>query len=167
MPDISLPNPIEFKSGVLRSKGRIASGILHAKAGLLRAGANILAQKANALDKAAQAIPAMSTTMIKTLQSGMGGGGGGGSYGAPAPSYNGGGGGGGDGGKGGGLFSGLKGGGGLFGGLGNKGGGHGVQVGGSEPVHLGEKSVACGRVPHHHGEIATKTIRRKHLQPRV
>ena len=91
---------------------------------ILRAGANILAQKANALDKAAQAIPAMSTTMIKTLQSGMGGGGGGGgSYGAPAPapSYNsGGGGGGGKGGGLGGLFSGLKGGGGggLFGGLG-------------------------------------------------
>ena len=35
---------------------------------LFRAGANILAQKANKLDQAAQAIPAMSTTMIKTLQ---------------------------------------------------------------------------------------------------
>ena len=68
VPDISIPNPLEFKTGVLRSKGRIASGILHAKAGLLRAGANILAQKANKLDQAAQAIPAMSTTMIKTLQ---------------------------------------------------------------------------------------------------
>ena len=42
VPDIALPDPIEFKAGVLRSKGRIASGLLHAKAGILRAGANIL-----------------------------------------------------------------------------------------------------------------------------
>ena len=54
MPDLPIPDPIEFKAAVLRSKGRIASGLLHTKAGLLRAGANILAQKANALDKFAQ-----------------------------------------------------------------------------------------------------------------
>ena len=42
VPDIPIPDPIEFKAGVLRSKGRIASGLLHAKAGILRAGANIL-----------------------------------------------------------------------------------------------------------------------------
>ncbi|QQP38496.1 Uncharacterized protein FKW44_019076, partial [Caligus rogercresseyi] len=49
-PDLNLPSPVEFKSGVLRSKGRIASGLLHAKAGILRAGAHILAQKAAVLD---------------------------------------------------------------------------------------------------------------------
>ena len=54
VPDLPIPDPIEFKAAVLRSKGRIASGLLHTKAGLLRAGANILAQKANALDKFAQ-----------------------------------------------------------------------------------------------------------------
>ncbi len=54
---------------MLRSKGRIASGLLYAKAGLLRAGANILAQKAAALDKAAQAIPAMKASLIRKLQS--------------------------------------------------------------------------------------------------
>ena len=65
VPDLPIPDPIEFKSAVLRSKGRIASGLLHTKAGLLRAGANILAQKANALDKFAQAIPAMKVDLIK------------------------------------------------------------------------------------------------------
>ena len=50
VPDINLPDPIEFKAGVLRSKGRIASGLLHAKAGILRAGANILAQKVKAIN---------------------------------------------------------------------------------------------------------------------
>ncbi|XP_023334365.1 putative uncharacterized protein DDB_G0282133 isoform X2 [Eurytemora carolleeae] len=73
-----LPNPIEFKAGVLRSKGRIASGLLHTKAGLLRAGANILAQKANALDRFAQAIPGLNSNIINSM-----GGGGGGGYGAP------------------------------------------------------------------------------------
>ena len=68
-----------------RSKGRIASGLLHAKAGILRAGANILAQKANALDKVAKAIPGAKAQIINQLQSlnkdkgGFGGGG----YGAP------------------------------------------------------------------------------------
>ncbi len=68
-----------------RSKGRIASGLLHAKAGILRAGANILAQKANALDKVAQAIPGAKVQLINQLQvfnkdkGGFGGGG----YGAP------------------------------------------------------------------------------------
>ena len=51
-----------------RSKGRIASGLLHAKAGILRAGANILAQKANALDKVAQAIPGAKAAIINQLQ---------------------------------------------------------------------------------------------------
>ena len=88
VPDLPIPDPIEFKAGVLRSKGRIASGLLHTKAGLLRAGANILAQKANALDKFAQAIPAIKANLINSLQ-GFGKGGGGGGYGAPpAPSYN-------------------------------------------------------------------------------
>ena len=45
VPDIPIPDPIEFKAGVLRSKGRIASGLLHAKAGILRAGANILGKQ--------------------------------------------------------------------------------------------------------------------------
>ena len=73
---------------IYRSKGRIASGLLHAKAGILRAGANILAQKANALDKVAQAIPAAKAGLINQIQ-GVGGGlslpgiGGGGGYGAP------------------------------------------------------------------------------------
>ena len=86
VPDLPIPDPIEFKAGVLRSKGRIASGLLHTKAGLLRAGANILAQKANALDKFAQAIPAIKANFINSLQ-GLGGGkgGGGGGYGAPQP----------------------------------------------------------------------------------
>lgn len=90
VPDLPIPDPIEFKAGVLRSKGRIASGLLHTKAGLLRAGANILAQKANALDKFAQAIPAIKANLINSLKGfGKGGGGGGGGYGAPpAPSYN-------------------------------------------------------------------------------
>lgn len=88
VPDLPIPDPIEFKAGVLRSKGRIASGLLHTKAGLLRAGANILAQKANALDKFAQAIPAIKANFINSLQ-GFGKGGEGGGYGAPpAPSYN-------------------------------------------------------------------------------
>ena len=88
VPDLPIPDPIEFKAGVLRSKGRIASGLLHTKAGLLRAGANILAQKANALDKFAQAIPAIKANLINSLQ-GFGKGGDGGGYGAPpAPSYN-------------------------------------------------------------------------------
>ena len=89
VPDLPIPDPIEFKAAVLRSKGRIASGLLHTKAGLLRAGANILAQKANAIDKFAQAIPAIKANIINSLQ-GLGGGkgGGGGGYGAPpAPSY--------------------------------------------------------------------------------
>ena len=86
VPDLPIPDPIEFKAAVLRSKGRIASGLLHTKAGLLRAGANILAQKANALDKFAQAIPAIKANFINSLQ-GLGGGkgGGGGGYGAPQP----------------------------------------------------------------------------------
>ena len=90
VPDLPIPDPIEFKAGVLRSKGRIASGLLHTKAGLLRAGANILAQKANALDKFAQAIPAIKANLINSLQGfGGGKGGGGGGYGAPpAPGYN-------------------------------------------------------------------------------
>ena len=89
VPDLPIPDPIEFKAGVLRSKGRIASGLLHTKAGLLRAGANILAQKANALDKFAQAIPAIKANLINSLQGFGKGGGGGGGYGAPpAPSYN-------------------------------------------------------------------------------
>ena len=83
IPDIPIPNPIEFKAGVLRSKGRIASGLLHTKAGILRAGANLLAQKANALDKFAQAIPALKANLIN----GMKGGGGNVGYGAPPPSY--------------------------------------------------------------------------------
>ena len=83
MPDIPLPDPIEFKAGVLRSKGRIASGLLHAKAGILRAGANILSQKANALDKVAQAIPAVKAGLINTLKGFGGDKGGGGGYGAP------------------------------------------------------------------------------------
>ena len=88
VPDINLPDPIEFKAGVLRSKGRIASGLLHAKAGILRAGANILAQKANALDKVAQAIPAVKAGLINTLKGFGGDKGGGSGYGAPqAPSY--------------------------------------------------------------------------------
>lgn len=74
-----------------RSKGRIASGLLHAKAGILRAGANILAQKANALDKVAQAIPAVKAGLINTLRNvggdkgnfGLGGNNAG--YGAPQP----------------------------------------------------------------------------------
>jgi len=82
VPDLPIPDPIEFKAAVLRSKGRIASGLLHTKAGLLRAGANILAQKANALDKFAQAIPAIKANVINSLQ-GLGGGKGGGGYGAP------------------------------------------------------------------------------------
>ena len=96
IPDLPIPDPIQFKAGVLRSKGRIASGLLHTKAGILRAGANILAQKANALDKFAQAIPAIKANLINTM-TGFGGGGGGG-YGAPPsntygtppaqPSYN-------------------------------------------------------------------------------
>ena len=85
LPNINIPNPIDFKAGVLRSKGRIASGLLHAKAGILRAGANILAQKANALDKAAQAIPSVNANLINAL-SGFGKGGGGG-YGAPSGGY--------------------------------------------------------------------------------
>ena len=89
VPDLPIPDPIEFKAAVLRSKGRIASGLLHTKAGLLRAGANILAQKANALDKFAQAIPAMKANLINQLQGIGGGKGGGGGYGAPqAPTYN-------------------------------------------------------------------------------
>jgi len=68
VPDIDLPSPLEFKAGVLRSKGRIASGLLHAKAGILRAGANILAQKANTLDKIAQAIPAVKAGLIQKLK---------------------------------------------------------------------------------------------------
>ena len=84
LPDLPIPDPIQFKAGVLRSKGRIASGLLHTKAGILRAGANILAQKANALDKFAQAIPAIKANLINTM-TGFGGGGGGG-YGAPPPS---------------------------------------------------------------------------------
>ena len=88
VPDLPIPDPIEFKAGVLRSKGRIASGLLHTKAGLLRAGANILAQKANALDKFAQAIPAIKANFINSLQ-GFGKGGEGGGYGAPpATGYN-------------------------------------------------------------------------------
>ena len=91
VPNLPIPDPIQFKAGVLRSKGRIASGLLHTKAGLLRAGANILAQKANALDKFAQAIPAIKANLINSIQ-GLGGGkgGGGGGYGAPQPppSYN-------------------------------------------------------------------------------
>ena len=89
VPDLPIPDPLEFKAGVLRSKGRIASGLLHTKAGLLRAGANILAQKANALDKFAQAIPAIKANLINSLQGFGKGGGGGGGYGAPpAQSYN-------------------------------------------------------------------------------
>ena len=87
VPDINLPDPIEFKAGVLRSKGRIASGLLHAKAGILRAGANILAQKANALDKVAQAIPAVKAGLINTLKGFGGDKGGGGGYGAPQSGY--------------------------------------------------------------------------------
>ena len=82
IPDLPIPDPIQFKAGVLRSKGRIASGLLHTKAGILRAGANILAQKANALDKFAQAIPAIKANLINTM-TGFGKGGGGGGYGAP------------------------------------------------------------------------------------
>ena len=66
-----------------RSKGRIASGLLHAKAGILRAGANILAQKANALDKVAQAIPGAKAQIINQLQGLNKDKGGGGGYGAP------------------------------------------------------------------------------------
>ena len=100
VPDLPFPDPIDFKAGVLRSKGRIASGLLHAKAGILRAGANILSQKANALDKVAQAIPAVKAGLINTLKgfggdkgglgglNPFGGGGGGGGYAAPQkPSY--------------------------------------------------------------------------------
>ena len=87
VPDIELPNPLDFKAGVLRSKGRIASGLLHAKAGILRAGANILAQKANTLDKIAQAIPAVKAGLIQKLK-GVGDKGGGGGYGAPSSGYN-------------------------------------------------------------------------------
>ena len=69
---------------IYRSKGRIASGLLHAKAGILRAGANILAQKANALDKVAQAIPAAKAGLINQIQGvGLPNLGGGGGYGAP------------------------------------------------------------------------------------
>ena len=82
IPDLPIPDPIQFKAGVLRSKGRIASGLLHTKAGILRAGANILAQKANALDKFAQAIPAIKANLINVM-TGFGDGGGGGGYGAP------------------------------------------------------------------------------------
>jgi len=87
VPDLPIPDPIEFKAAVLRSKGRIASGLLHTKAGILRAGANILAQKANALDKFAQAIPAIKANLINSIKD-IGGGGGGGGYGAPPqPGY--------------------------------------------------------------------------------
>jgi len=88
VPDLPIPDPIEFKAAVLRSKGRIASGLLHTKAGILRAGANILAQKANALDKFAQAIPAIKANLINSIKDTVGGikGGGGGGYGAPPPS---------------------------------------------------------------------------------
>jgi len=87
VPDLPIPDPIEFKAAVLRSKGRIASGLLHTKAGILRAGANILAQKANALDKFAQAIPAIKANLINSIKDTVGGGkgGGGGGYGAPPP----------------------------------------------------------------------------------
>lgn len=79
-----------FQAGVLRSKGRIASGLFHAKAGLLRAGANLLAQKANSLDKFAQAIPGLNAKVIQKLQGLKKGGGGGGGYGAPpSPGYGG------------------------------------------------------------------------------
>lgn len=88
IPDINLPNPIEFKAGVLRSKGRIASGLLHTKAGILRAGANILAQKANALDKFAQAIPGLKASLINGIKGFGGGKGGGQGYGAPKPPSN-------------------------------------------------------------------------------
>ena len=75
----------------MRSKGRIASGLFHAKAGLLRAGANLLAQKANSLDKFAQAIPGLNAKVIQKLQGLKKGGGvgkGGGGYGAPpSPGY--------------------------------------------------------------------------------
>uniref|UniRef100_A0A0K2U802 Uncharacterized protein n=1 Tax=Lepeophtheirus salmonis TaxID=72036 RepID=A0A0K2U802_LEPSM len=90
VPDLKFPSPVEFKAGVLRSKGRIASGLLHAKAGILRAGANILAQKAAVLDRVAHTIPAVKAHIIKQLkqQSGYGNHGSGGpSYGAPRPSY--------------------------------------------------------------------------------
>jgi len=87
VPDLPIPDPIEFKAAVLRSKGRIASGLLHTKAGILRAGANILAQKANALDKFAQAIPAIKANLINSIKDIGGKGGGGGGYGAPQPGY--------------------------------------------------------------------------------
>ena len=86
VPDLPIPDPLEFKAAVLRSKGRIASGLLHTKAGILRAGANILAQKANALDKFAQAIPAIKANLINSIKD-IGGGvtNQGGGYGAPPP----------------------------------------------------------------------------------